>query len=174
MFRWISSNSCPLHLLLVRSHQAEIIIVKRLIQGRNNVTRVRVEPRLIDQGRRKNDAFTLLGTLPTIIITWFCCTGIFSPVDLSSLKPVDLQNIKKTRLYSKFLISSGNVSKVNKTPIFFNTSFHTCKVAAKVYDSVKVIDLVFLWFFVALVIYRRLFHYFILSFLKILKTSDSF
>jgi len=25
-------------LLLVRSHQAEIIIVKRLIQGRNNVT----------------------------------------------------------------------------------------------------------------------------------------
>jgi len=26
----------PLSLLLVRSHQAEIIIVKRLIQGRNN------------------------------------------------------------------------------------------------------------------------------------------
>ena len=34
MFLWISSNSCPLNLLLVRSHQAEIIIVKRLIQGR--------------------------------------------------------------------------------------------------------------------------------------------
>ena len=31
------------NLLLVQSHQAEIIIVKRLIQGRNNVTRVRVE-----------------------------------------------------------------------------------------------------------------------------------
>ena len=30
MFLWISSNSCPLNLLLVRSHQAEIIIVKRL------------------------------------------------------------------------------------------------------------------------------------------------
>jgi len=27
----------PLNLLLVRSHQAEIIIVKRLIQGSNNV-----------------------------------------------------------------------------------------------------------------------------------------
>jgi len=27
----------PLNLLLVHSHQAEIIIVKRLIQGRNNV-----------------------------------------------------------------------------------------------------------------------------------------
>ena len=53
MFLWISSNSCPLNLLLVRSHQAEIIIVKRLIQGRNNVTRVRVEPRSFDQGRRK-------------------------------------------------------------------------------------------------------------------------
>ena len=35
-FPWISSNSFPLNLLLVRSHQAEIIIVKRLIQGRNN------------------------------------------------------------------------------------------------------------------------------------------
>ena len=55
MFLWISSNSCPLNLLLVRSYQAEIIIVKRLIQGRNNVTRVRVEPRSFDQGRRKND-----------------------------------------------------------------------------------------------------------------------
>ena len=65
MFLWISSNSCPLNLLLVRSHQAEIIIVKRLIQGRNSVTRVRVEPRSFDQGRRKNDAFTYLTTLPT-------------------------------------------------------------------------------------------------------------
>ena len=45
MFPWIFSNSCPLNLLLVRNHQAEIIIVKRLIQGRNNVTRMRVEPR---------------------------------------------------------------------------------------------------------------------------------
>ena len=45
MFLWISLNSGPLNLLLVQSHQAEIIIVKRLIQGRNNVTRVRVEPR---------------------------------------------------------------------------------------------------------------------------------
>ena len=65
MFLWISSNSCPLNLLLVRSHQAEIIIVKRLTQGRNNVTRVRVEPRSFDQGRRKKDAFTHSATLPT-------------------------------------------------------------------------------------------------------------
>ena len=36
-------TSSLVNLLLVRSHQAEIIIVKRLIQGRNNVTRVRVE-----------------------------------------------------------------------------------------------------------------------------------
>ena len=35
-------TSSHVNLLLVRSHQAEIIIVKRLIQGRNNVTRVRV------------------------------------------------------------------------------------------------------------------------------------
>ena len=65
MFLWISSNFCPLNLLLVRSHQAEIIIVKRLIQGRNSVTRVRVEPRSFDQDRRKNDAFTYSATLPT-------------------------------------------------------------------------------------------------------------
>ena len=35
------------------------------MQGRNNVTRVRVEPRPFDQGRRKNDAFTHSATLPT-------------------------------------------------------------------------------------------------------------
>ena len=65
MFLWISSNSCPLNLLLVRSHQAEIIIVKHLIQGCDNVPRVRVEPRSFDQGRRENDAFTHSATLPT-------------------------------------------------------------------------------------------------------------
>ena len=32
------------NLLLVRFHQAEIMVVKRLIQGRNNETWVRVEP----------------------------------------------------------------------------------------------------------------------------------
>ena len=66
MFLWISSNTYPLNLLLVRSHQAEIIIVKRLIQGRNSVTRVRVEPKSFDQGRHKNNAFTHSATLPTI------------------------------------------------------------------------------------------------------------
>ena len=63
MFLWISSNSCPLNLLLAQSHQAEIIIVKRLIQGRNSVTRVRVEPRSFDQGRRQNDALNHLAML---------------------------------------------------------------------------------------------------------------
>ena len=72
MFPWISSNSCPLNLLLVQIHQAEIIIVKGRIQGRNNVTMVRVEPIEFNQGRRKNDAFILLGTLLTNlkIISW--------------------------------------------------------------------------------------------------------
>ena len=66
MFLWISSNSCPLNLLLVQSHQAEIIIVKCLMQGRNNGIRVQVEPRSCDQDRCQNNAFTLLTTLPTI------------------------------------------------------------------------------------------------------------
>ena len=63
MFLWISSNSCPFNLLLVRSHQAEIIIVKRPKQGRNNVPRVQVEPELCDLGCRKNNSFTFWATL---------------------------------------------------------------------------------------------------------------
>ena len=62
MSQWISSNSSSLSLLYVRSHQAEITIVKRLIQGRNKVTRVRVEPKSCDHDRRKKDVFTLSGT----------------------------------------------------------------------------------------------------------------
>ena len=42
MFLWISSNSYPLNLLLIQSHQAEIVIVKRLIQGCNSATGLRV------------------------------------------------------------------------------------------------------------------------------------
>ena len=61
MFLEISSNSRPLNLLFIRSHQAEIIIVKRLIEGRNNVTRVRVEPKSCAQVRRSNDALCPLG-----------------------------------------------------------------------------------------------------------------
>ena len=37
------------------------VIVNRLIQGRNDVTTVRVEPKSSDQGRRYNDAFALFG-----------------------------------------------------------------------------------------------------------------
>ena len=61
MFFWITLNSCPLNLLLVRSHQAEKIIKNHLIQGRNNVTSVRIESTSCIQGRHKNDAFTPLG-----------------------------------------------------------------------------------------------------------------
>ena len=44
---------------------AEIIIVKRLFQGRNSVTRVRIEPRSYNQDRRENDTAFLSATLPT-------------------------------------------------------------------------------------------------------------
>ena len=53
MLLLISSNSCSLNLLLVRNHQEEIIIVKRLVQERNNV--IKVELRSRDQGSRKNE-----------------------------------------------------------------------------------------------------------------------
>ena len=69
MFLRISSKFCPLNLLLVQSNQAKIIIVKRFItdQGHNSVTTVRVQQviRPFDQGCRKNNAFTILATLPT-------------------------------------------------------------------------------------------------------------
>ena len=54
-----------LNLLLVRSHQAELIIVKRLMQRRNNVTRLLVELRSRDKGRRKNAAFCPSTAPPT-------------------------------------------------------------------------------------------------------------
>ena len=67
MFLWITSNSCPMNLLLVRNHEAEIIIVKHFVLRCSNVTRVRIKPRSCDQGCRKNDAFTLSASLSTRI-----------------------------------------------------------------------------------------------------------
>ena len=62
---WISLSSCPLNLLFFWSHWVEIIIVKRLVTRHNSMTWLRVEPRSCDQGRRKNDAFTLSASLLT-------------------------------------------------------------------------------------------------------------
>ena len=46
----------------------EIIIVKRLIQRHNNVTRIWVEPRSYDQSHRKNDGFiTISASLSTLL-----------------------------------------------------------------------------------------------------------
>ena len=54
------------NLLLARFHQAEIIIVKHLIQGRNNETRLGGEPSTLRSWSRKNDAPNHYATLPTI------------------------------------------------------------------------------------------------------------
>ena len=43
-------------------------MVKCLVQGRNNVIRVQVEPRSFNQSGRKNNVFTLMATLPLISI----------------------------------------------------------------------------------------------------------
>ena len=71
-FLWISLNSCPVNLLLVQSHQAEIIVIKRFIQGRNNTTGMGVEPRSCNQRRRKNDTFTHSATAYVFV----CCDGV--------------------------------------------------------------------------------------------------
>ena len=65
MFLWISLNSCPLNLPLVQSHQAEIIIEKRLYKDATPwpLVRVLIEPGSCDQESRKDDAFTS-ATLP--------------------------------------------------------------------------------------------------------------
>ena len=69
MFLWSFLNSCALNLLLVQSHQAEIIIETKASYSRKNiVTRVRVEPRSCGQNRRKNDAFAFTNTMPTIVV----------------------------------------------------------------------------------------------------------
>ena len=58
------------NLLLVRFHQAEIIVVKHLIQGRNNEAWVGVEPSTLRSclGLRKNDHSA---TLPKIFTLTF-------------------------------------------------------------------------------------------------------
>ena len=56
--------------LLVRSHQVELIriIVKGLIHGPNNVTRVGVEPRSCKQGCRKNNTLPPRPHIYSIVI----------------------------------------------------------------------------------------------------------
>ena len=93
LWSWPFSNfsgwrltSSHVNLLLVRSHQAAIIIVKRLIQGCNNMTRVWFEARSCDQDRRKNDAFTHSATLPTIVAqSWTALFRAFSNYNLLDL-----------------------------------------------------------------------------------------
>ena len=60
------------NLLLVRIHQAEEIIAKRLSQGRNNVTELRVEPVTSITGRHNNSALnhsTTLNLFRNIFVT---------------------------------------------------------------------------------------------------------
>ena len=59
-----SFSSDFFNLLLARFHQAEIIIVKHLIQGRNNETRLGVESLTCDHGC-ENNALNHCTTLPT-------------------------------------------------------------------------------------------------------------
>ena len=114
MFLWIYSNSFPLNLLLVRSHQAEIIIVKRFTQGRNDVTRVRVEPRSFDRGRRKNDAFTHSATLPTIFSVLPSSVSILAKFNLS-FSPSSVTILAKWQHWSKRKILSNLNCNILKT-----------------------------------------------------------
>ena len=63
IFQWISSNSCPLNLLLVRSPPSRDNHRKAFIHGFNNMTSVWVKPRSCNQVCCKNDAFTFSTTI---------------------------------------------------------------------------------------------------------------
>ena len=67
---FLQINSCRLNLLFVRSLLAKLIVVKRVMQGRSKVTRVRVEPISCYQDCRKNDTFTLSATLQVIMLPY--------------------------------------------------------------------------------------------------------
>ena len=56
-------------------------MVKRLIQERNNVTRLGVKPRSYDRGRRKNNSFALSATLPTTKINRNNCVSEQEMID---------------------------------------------------------------------------------------------
>ena len=68
-------------LLLATFHQAEIIVVEHLIQGRNNEAWVGVEPLTFDHGRRKNDAPDHSATLPKIDVE-----GLGVAIDVEGLE----------------------------------------------------------------------------------------
>ena len=69
VFLWISLNFCPWNLL------AEITIVKRLVQGRNSVTRVRVEPRSFDKGVVKTTPLPIR----SVVKKWLFLKDVFLP-----------------------------------------------------------------------------------------------
>ena len=81
MFLWISSNSCSRKFAACSKPPSkdEIIIVKRLIQGRNNATRVQVEPRLFDQGRYKNDTLPIWPRCRQILVVMNVHTALKEP-----------------------------------------------------------------------------------------------
>ena len=84
MFWWIFSNSCPMNLLLVGSHQAKRIIAKRFIQRRNNVNREQVKSRSYDQSHCKHKSFILLSSQSFKLFSY---TGNKTPPKKSILPP---------------------------------------------------------------------------------------
>ena len=85
MFLWISLSSCPLNLLYVWSSQVEVL----LIQGCNNLTRARVEPRSCDQRCRKNNAFTL--SVTQTMIAFQRCKFVSNNTCLTQARSQDLE-----------------------------------------------------------------------------------
>ena len=110
MLVWIASKTRPLNLRLARSHQTEIIIVKRLIQRRNNVTSVLVEPNSCNHVGRKNNTFALSAALLTTC--WYSTSSfhyllfehhflVYKKREQSPKNEPKKEDVKRVELYIK-------------------------------------------------------------------------
>ena len=94
------------NLLLVRSHQADIIMIERLIQGSNNVTWVWMESRSCNQGRRKNDACAFAAALLTLVQEKvLCCRTVNVNSKLSRFK---FQPYQSSNLCTELILQTKN------------------------------------------------------------------
>ena len=97
---------------------AEIIIVKRLIQRHNNVTRVWVEPRSYDQSRRKNDGFIIISAS---LSTSFNSSSPHSKLQqkkhgtISLYLMIELDNgLLRSKISTKQLVEARYISNVSR------------------------------------------------------------
>ena len=88
LFRYNAVCSRHGRLELPPVHQAEIVIVKHLLQGHNNVTKMGVKPRSCNQRRRKNGCNSTQNlALPCLMVLHYDSVLTFTEVKARRLSP---------------------------------------------------------------------------------------